>query len=55
MFADIFNQHVGTIRGLVGIALAEALSFVTPILTVVVLLLTAYNLLLEIRKKQKKD
>ena len=47
-------EFSGTITGLVGISSAGILSYVSPILSVVVLSLTTVNLALEIRKKLRK-
>lgn len=54
MIAALVQEHSGTVKAAVGLSLAEVLSYVAPILSVIVLLLTALNLILEIRKKLKK-
>lgn len=48
------TDHAGTAKGAAGVGLAAILSYVSTGLTVVVLLLTAYNLILEIKKKRKE-
>ena len=47
-------EHLATIRGVAGVVVAESLEHVSPLLTVLVLGLTAFNLVLEIRKKMRK-
>lgn len=54
MIASLFSEHLATVKGVAGLTLAGVAATITPILTVIVLLLTAWNLLLEIRKKQNK-
>lgn len=48
------SEHAGTVKAAGGVTLAGLASYISPFLTVVVLLLTAFNLALEIRKKLRK-
>lgn len=50
-----FYEHIGTIKGAAGLSVSAIVAHIAPILSVLVLSLTAWNLVLEIRKKSKKD
>lgn len=47
-------EFPATAKGAVGIGVADVLSYVSPVLTVIVLVLTIANLALELRKKLRR-
>jgi hypothetical protein len=50
-----YQHHSTSILGVAGWGAAEMIYEITPALSIIVLLLTAANLIIEIRKKTKKD
>lgn len=52
---SLFSEHLGTIKGVAGFSISAFLAHISAGLSVVVLSLTIWNLVLEIRKKTKKD
>ena len=52
---NLFSEHFATIKGVTGLTLSALAAHISTALTIIVLSLTAWNLILEIRKKSKKD